>query len=55
MKKAYEQGCYALASGDTKQDNTYSPITQPVEYHAWLAGFNDYDMGYDLDLSVFDN
>lgn len=55
MKQAYEQGYYALASGDTKQDNTYSPITQRVQHFAWLAGFNDYDMGYDLDLSVFDN
>ena len=55
MKEAYEQGYYASASGDTKQDNTYSPVTQPAQHYAWFAGFNDYDMGYELDLSVFNN
>ncbi len=53
MKEAYGQGYYACASDDVKSDNPYSPVTQPIKYYAWLAGWNDYDMGYNLDLSVF--
>lgn len=48
IKSAYKRGYYAL---DGK--NPYSPSTQTIEYYAWLGGFNDFDMGYDLDLSVF--
>tara|TARA_R100000742_G_C4279692_1_gene105417 strand:+ start:18889 stop:19056 length:168 start_codon:yes stop_codon:yes gene_type:complete len=54
IKEAYERGYYAIASGDSKSDNPYVKVTQGVEYYAWLGGFNDYDLGYDLDLSVFD-
>ena len=53
MKNAYERGYYAIASGDSKDENPYIQATQSVEYFAWLAGFNDYDLGYDLDLTVF--
>ena len=54
MKNAYEQGFYASASNDDKSDNPFSPVIQPTEYYAWLAGFNDYDLGYTLDLTVFE-
>lgn len=53
MKGAYEQGYYGSASGDIRSDNPYSPITQPIEFYAWLAGFSDYELGYNLDLTVF--
>lgn len=53
MKDAYEQGFYACASDDSKRDNPYSPVIHSIKYYAWLAGWNDYDMNYDLDLGVF--
>ena len=53
MKNAYEQGYYANASGDLLEENPHSPTTQAIDYYAWAGGWNDCDIGYKLDLSVF--
>lgn len=54
MKAAYEQGYKAKANGDTRENNPWLSKTEPIDYYAWLAGFNDYELGYRLDLTVFD-
>lgn len=54
MKSAYEQGYKAKGAGARRENNPWLPKTEPIDYYAWLAGFNDYELGYRLDLTVFD-
>lgn len=54
MKSAYEQGYKAKADGESRENNPWISKTEPIDYYAWLAGFNDYELGYRLDLTVFD-
>lgn len=54
MKEAYKRGYWSHSRGDDKKSNPYSQKSQSTEFYAWLAGWNDRDMGYDLDLKVFE-
>lgn len=49
---AYKLGYKAAQQGELISANPYDTAQSSNKY-AWLAGFNDYDLGYDLDLTVF--
>lgn len=53
ISKAYKRGYWAHARLDDTDANPYSIETQSTSFHAWLAGWNDRDMGYELDLMQF--
>ena len=53
MKEAYKRGYWSHSRGDNKFVNPYCAKTQVTRFYTWLAGWNDRDMGYDLDLMQF--
>ena len=55
MKTAYKKGYYARRRDDSISENPYLQKTQPVEHYAWAGGWNDCDLGYALDLTVFED
>lgn len=53
IKLAYESG-YKAALGGVKISENHYPKGSIAEYTAWAGGWNDYSLGFGLDLSVFD-
>lgn len=53
ISDAYQRGYCNRAKDICKTKNPYSEKKSAVKFYAWLAGWNDCDMGYELDLQQF--
>jgi len=54
MKDAYKAGFNAKKSLRNKSANPYNKVLNAVKYYAWIAGYNDCDIGHELQLKLLE-